>query len=515
MNLIFINIKTTGSDPFKDEITLIQIKQGSTIRLIQTFTDDKIAEIKDLLENNLIIGHNLKFDLKFLKQQFDINPLNLFDIWVAEIIISGGIKARQKETTTLEAIVKDRLNIDLNNDKELRTLFKDGELSRKNFTKYTIEVAVLPHIHKRQNEQLKEFGLERVFEIEMGCIPATVWLELSGIPFDLEGLKKIQIETEKKIEAAEAKQVIGLNGDINIIKDYHKQQKLLVELSRYNYPKYINRVTGRIHSIFNQLGANTGRFSSSEPSLQNVSREKNIRALFKAGLGNKIITADYSQIELRIIAEVSQEPMFLELYNNKGDLHIMTASLLLKKTESEVTKEERQQAKAVNFGFAYGLGAKSFKERAKNDYDIDISLDQAQEFRITFFKNYPVLLSYLQTAARTASEQQQIRNKSGRLVKFDQGLEAWKYETMGRNTPIQSLSADITKTAMGRLYHKLKPFNAKLINVIHDELVFEVQEDKITDATKVIIEEMEAAGKEYLKSIPCIVEVFLGESWQK
>ncbi|MDP3103889.1 MAG: DNA polymerase [Candidatus Methanoperedens sp.] len=511
MNLIFVDTKTTGLDPFKDSITLLQIKQGSEIRLIKTFTDDKIADIRNLLENNLIIGHNLKFNLKFLKHQFDINPLNLFDIWIAEIIISGGMKAAQEETTALEAVVKDRLNIELNKDKELRTLFKGGEISREHIYKYAMEVAVLPPIYNRQKEELKEFGLEKVFKIEMDCIPATVWLELSGIPFDFEGLKKLQIETEKKIEDVEAKQSIGLN-DENI-KEYHKQQNLLTGLSKY--PKYINPVTGRIHSNFNQLGAHSGRFSSSKPSLQNVPREKKIRALFKAGEGNKIITADYSQNELRIIAEVSQEPKFLEIYKNNGDLHRLTASLLLKKPESEITTEERQQAKAVNLGFAYGLGAKSFKDKAKKDYNIDISLEKAQEFRNTFFKNYPVLLSYLQTAARTASEQKQIRNKTGRLVKFEQGLEAWQYENMGRNTPIQSLSADITKTAMGRLYHKLKPLNAKLINSVHDELVFEVKEDKVKEAAQVIKEEMEAAGSEYLKSIPCIIEIVTGESWQK
>jgi len=162
-----------------------------------------------------------------------------------------------------------------------------------------------------------------------------------------------------------------------------------------------------------------------------------------------------------------------------------------------------------------GWEHKVLRKKQRMTYDIDISIEQAQEFRDTFFKNYPVLASYLQTAAETAAQLQQIRNRSGRIVRFDPDLEDWQYENMGRNTPIQSLSAGITKTAMGRLYHKLKPFNAKLINAIHDELVFEVQEDRVTEAAQVIKDEMEAAGSEYLKSIPCIVEVVMGESWQK
>ena len=559
MSTIFFDTETSGLDPFNDKITLVQIKQGDKVRLIKTFTEAR--EIKDLLENNLIVGHNLKFDLKFLHQQFDINPVNLFDTWIAEILISGGMKARQRGTTTLEAVTKDRLNIELNKDEKLRQSFKGKELTKEQIKYAMMDVAVLPEIYKQQQQQLKELGLEKVFGIEMSCIPATAWLELSGLPLNREGLKKVQIETKQKIEEAELKvktilkesgyrnldlsglPAVGLDspkqlleallsiglkvdstGDEVIsaidhpigkaIKVYRKEQKLLTGFI-LKYPGHLHSVTGRIQPDFNQCGTNTGRFTSSKPNMQQVPQDKTIRALFKASQGNKIITADYSQIELRIIAEVSQEPKFLEIYRNNRDLHRLTASLILNKPELEVTKEERQQAKAVNFGFAYGLGAKSFKEKAKNDYDIDISIEQAQAFRNTFFKNYPVLATYLQSAAKTAAVKHEIRNRSGRIVRFEQGLESWQYENMGRNTPIQSLSADITKTAMGRLYHKLKPFNAKLINAIHDELVFEVTEEHVTEAAKIIKEEMEAAGSEYLKSIPCIVEVVTGESWQK
>src|SRR5659263_719293 len=119
MNTIFFDTETTGLDAFRDKITLIQMKHEGKTRLLTSFTEAKISEIKALLENNLIVGHNLKFDLKFLKQQFNINPENLFDTWIAEILISGGMKARQRGTTTLDAVTKDRLNIELNKDEKL------------------------------------------------------------------------------------------------------------------------------------------------------------------------------------------------------------------------------------------------------------------------------------------------------------------------------------------------------------------------------------------------------------
>jgi len=205
MNTIFMDTETTGLDAFIDKITLIQIKQDNKIRLVKTLSEAKISEIKALLENNLIVGHNLKFDLKFLKQQFNINPENLFDTWIAEILISGGMKARQRGTTTLDALTKDRLNIELDKDETLRQSFKGKELTKEQINYAAMDVAVLPAIYKQQQAQLKELGLEKVFEIEMSCIPATVWLELSGLPLDLEGLKKVQGEIKKKIEAAEFK----------------------------------------------------------------------------------------------------------------------------------------------------------------------------------------------------------------------------------------------------------------------------------------------------------------------
>lgn len=469
MNTIFIDTETTGLDPFNNKIILIQINQGSKIRLVKTITEAKISEIKDLLENNLIVGHNLKFDLKFLKQQFNINPGNIFDTWIAEILISGGMKARQRGTTTLEAVTKERLDIKLNKNEGLRQSFSGKELTPEQIKYAMMDVAVLPAIYQQQQAQLKELGLEKVFEIEMSCIPATVWLELSGISIDLAGLKKLETEIKEKLEATEFKvkailkesgykhfdlsgiPVVNLDSPtellgalkaikINVdstadevistlehpigkaIKEYRKQQKLLTGFI-LKYPEHVHKVTGRIQPDFNQYGTNTGRFTSSKPNMQQVPRDKNVRGLFKTSNGSKIITADYSQIELRIIAEISQEPKFLEIYRTGKDLHKLTASLLLNKPESEVTKEERQQAKPVNFGFAYGLGAKSFREKAKKDYDVDISEERAQEFRNTFFKNYPVLAQYLKRVAAEAASEVEIRNKVGRIISFLPGLE--------------------------------------------------------------------------------------------
>lgn len=196
---MYFDTETTGLDPFTSKMTVIQLKQGENIRIIQSLTSDKIREVKDLLESSFVVGHNLKFDLKFIKHHFDIEPTNIFDTYIAEILISGGQKARRKGTATLEAVAKQYTGIQLNKSRDVRLSFNGGKLTEEQIEYAAMDVAVLPEIYKKQQEQLKALGLEKVFEIEMGCIPATVWLELSGLLLDIDGLNIVKGETKQKI----------------------------------------------------------------------------------------------------------------------------------------------------------------------------------------------------------------------------------------------------------------------------------------------------------------------------
>lgn len=563
MNTVYMDTETTGLDPLTNKISLIQIKQGRKIVLIKNFTPEKIKEVKAVLENNLVVGHNLKFDLKFLKRHFDIEPTNLFDTWIAEILISGGQKARQKGAATLETVAQEYTGIQLKKDQDIRQSFKGQELTPEQIQYAAMDVAVLPGIHAKQQQQLKELGLEKVFASEMSCIPATVWLELSGTPIYMDEVKKLEQETRAKQESArlnvltilresgyrnldlEGMPAVNLDSPAQLLKalkaigldltstdestlsalkhpagkalkEYRKHQKLLNTFLE-KLPKHINPATGRIHANFNQYGTLAGRFSCSGPNLQQLPRDKSIRALFKSNNGSKIITADYSQIELRILAEVSKEPKFIELFNNGGDLHKLTASLIFNKQLDMVSKEERNIAKTINFGLSYGMGGGGLQANLR-DNGIEISIDEAREYIDTFFKSYPKVKSYLDETGQKAVRDSEIRNIAGRLIKYRPASDESERAAIlreGKNNPIQSLNADILKAAMVRLYRRLKSHRARLINVIHDELVFEVPGEYAETVSKIVKEEMEAAGKEYLKSVPVIAEVTVGDVWQK
>lgn len=563
MNAVYFDTETEGLDPYVHKITLVQLNQSKKIKIFKSLTPKKIKELKDVLENNLVVGHNLKFDLKFLKHYYNIEPLQVFDTWIAEILISGGQKARAREAASLKAVTELYTGIQLDKDPELRLSFKGGELTPKQINYAAMDVAVLPEIHRRQQQQLNDLGLGKVFETEMSCIPATVWLELSGAPIDLEGLKKLESTTKEKLEDARlqvfnilrdagyknldlsglpvvnldsSKQLksalwkIGLDVESTddstlsglehpvgeALKKYRKYQKLLNTFLE-KLPKHINPVTGRIHANFNQYGTLAGRFSCSSPNMQQLPKDNNFRALLKGSKGSKIITADYSQVELRILAEVSQESKFIELFNKGGDLHKLTGSLVFNKPQEQITKGERDIAKIINFGLNYGMSWKGLQTNLR-DSGINITETEAKAYIASFFINYNKVAEYLDSAGKFAVSNNFIRNKAGRIIKYrpasDERERAFIFRE-GKNNPIQSLNADILKIAMGKLHHKLKPYNAKLINAVHDELVFEVPDEYVEKASEIIKEEMEAAGREFLKSVPCVVEVKIGEAWGK
>ena len=227
----------------------------------------------------------------------------------------------------------------------------------------------------------------------------------------------------------------------------------------------------------------------------------------------KLVIADYSQIELRILAEFSGDRGFMQAFNSGADLHRVTASQVFNVSLDQVSKEQRDFAKRLNFGVVYGIGAQRFALMT------GLSVPEAENVLRRYFGTYRELDTYLREAANRAVQDRQARTGSGRLVRFRYDENDRQQISMtqrnGKNTPIQGTSADILKRALRLLRDELRDTNAKIVNIIHDEIVVETDADEAEETAAKLERVMCAAGEEYLKTVPVKVETEIAEEWVK
>jgi DNA polymerase I-like protein with 3'-5' exonuclease and polymerase domains len=284
-------------------------------------------------------------------------------------------------------------------------------------------------------------------------------------------------------------------------------------------PKYPHPITKRVHGEFNQYGALSGIFTSSKPNLQQQpSRYREWRQIYTAAPGNKIVACDLSQIELRIIGQHAKEPKYIQAYKANLDLHKETATQMFNVPLESVTKQQREIAKTINFGLNYGMGAQALKESLKINADIEVTLEEAQKLKQTFQRLYPHVTKYLNKAGEEEFQKGEIRTLAGRICKTrnpNKKEEDYKIKNKGKNLPVQGLCADILKIAMGNLFLILESREIKLINSVHDELVFECKVEKADEVPAIVKTEMEKAGNLFLKDLPCIAEVTIADYWNK
>jgi len=355
--------------------------------------------------------------------------------------------------------------------------------------------------------------------------------ELAGDAFNLESPKQIQqilfsedglgLEAKKKTPKGapstneEALKLLD-HPLVDLILSYRTLTKLN---STYleALPKQIDLKTGRLHTSYHQAVTATGRLSSSNPNLQNIpirsEQGARIRGAFIANKGNVIIAADYSQIELRIMAHISQDANLLEAFNNDADVHSATASMMFNVPLDEVTKDHRRNAKAINFGLIYGMSAFGLAKQ------IDVSRTEAKAYIDAYFENYPGVLSYMDNTKEIAKAQGYVETVMGRRLYLPQinaknkMLQQHALRT-AINAPMQGSSADIIKKAMLDVYQWIGDDNTdiKMIMQVHDELVFEVKASKADEFAHKIQTLM---SDTYPLDIPLVVDVGIGDSWQQ
>ena len=283
-------------------------------------------------------------------------------------------------------------------------------------------------------------------------------------------------------------------------------------------PKRISPRTNRVHTSYNQAVTATGRLSSSEPNLQNIpirSEEgRLIRRAFIAPPGCVLLAADYSQIELRIMAHLSRDPGLLKAFANGWDIHTATASEIFVVDQAEVTSEQRRRAKAVNFGLIYGMSAFGLAKQ------LGVGREEAQHYITRYFERYPGVLEYMERTRAQARDQGYVETLFGRRlylpeIKSPNGMRQKAAERTAINAPMQGTAADIIKKAMINIHHwqnQTPNPGAKMIMQVHDELVFEIKEEALDQSRDQIRQFMEHVVQ---LAVPLNVSIGVGPNWDE
>ncbi|WP_457639281.1 bifunctional 3'-5' exonuclease/DNA polymerase [Persephonella sp.] len=542
-------------DYFTDKIRLIQLGDEKNIFVYDMFLIPEFAgELKPLLEGRGVIGHNLKFDIKFLYTNFGILPETVFDTMIASQLLSE----REGEKHSLQALTF-RITDDVI-DKTMQTsawgirdlspqqldyAAKDVDVLRKIFPVLKEKLNSIKTPHKATGKVYETFGVENpVAAVEMAFVPQLALIELSGMPVDEKELKNMLKEVSYRYQRDYIEFVrkygvdpfsphkvaywltskVGLklpktqkgslSSQDSALKKYTDKVEVQSLLRIRSEKKLLDKLkeldshtrNGRIYSQFRQIGAPTGRMSSSRPNLQNITYE--LRKLFKAPEERKLIVADYSQIELRIAAEYVNDETMVQAFMEGKDMHRFTASLILGKDYSQITKEERQMAKAINFGLIYGISPNSLMEYARNNYGVDISLQEAKQFHSRFFEVYSGFKRWHQQVKEELREKHSIEVYTllGRRMVVSRFTEAV-------NFPVQGTGSDLLKMAVV-FFGKLKgSLDAQIVNLVHDEIVVEAGEKDTQKAKEILSESMFRSGKILLKKVPVEFEVEIVNSW--
>ena len=525
-----------------------------------------LAKLKPVLENPEVkkIAQNAKFDYSILAN-YGIKVSGIaFDTMLESYVLNS------TERHDMDSMANRYLNHKTITYDELTKVDKKkvtiDAIEVEKTTQYAAEDAdITLQLHEKLWPELeKDQKLTKLFtDIEMPLAIVLAEMERTGVLVDAKQLNDysnelakqlIEIEAQlqslagEKFNPASPKQIQAILFDkhnLPVLKktpkgDPSTSEEVLSELANeYELPRMIlfyrglaklkntytdklplmiSPIDHRIHTNYNQIGTITGRLSSNDPNLQNIpvrnEEGRRIRQAFIAPKGCKIISADYSQIELRIMAHLSQDESLLNAFAHDKDIHRVTAGEILGKAESEVTNEERRRAKAVNFGLIYGMSAFGLSKQ------INIPRKEAQFYIDRYFERYPGVQQYMEQTRQLAAEQGYVETLSGRRlylpkIRSTNGIEKRGAERAAINAPMQGTAADIIKTAMIKMSEWIKnqsADNIKMVMQVHDELVFEVKDAFVEQYCTEIKKIMENC---YQLSVPLKVDVGIGNNWDE
>ncbi len=498
-----------------------------------SWSEDKLRQLLGCLKDKTLIGHNLKFDLEFLRKYISLGDLTYFDTMVAAYLFQPGKSKIGLSDCIFREFSKKTIEY-----QEISQGENFDKVPIKKAAKYSCEdVFTTNKLYKIYKPRLEKKGLGKLFnEIEMPLLKSLVSMEITGVFVDEKTLAKQEKELQKVIGELEKKIyfMAGVEFNLNspkqmqdvlykklklpaktktktgfstseatleILADEYEIVKHILEfrtisklLSTYilALPKLINPITGRIHTNFNQTITSTGRLSSSHPNMQNIPIKsvagRNIRKAFVAQSDDFcIVAADYSQMELRILAALSGDPQLLETFQKDEDVHTQTAKKIFE--VDKISKTQRALAKTINFGVVYGMGARALSRTA------GITNIEAKDFIDKYFQKFTVVESFIKSQIKKSRQTETAHTFFGRTLplpeinSLNQRLRA-QAERIAVNMPIQGTAADIIKLSMIKLNNSL-PSDAKIVLQVHDELVFEIPKANVQSLLPLIKKEME------------------------
>jgi len=529
---------------------------------LKEYIDNIKSILKEIFEDKKIlkIGQNLKFDIKFLKANGIEIKGDLFDTMLAEYCIDAS-----HNILNMDDLAAKYLNIKTIHYKDLVGDVKKKTLKDVPFAALMNYSGQDAHVTLKLYEVLKEkiFENEKIkklfYEIEIPVLKVLIDMEYYGVSIDKNYLKTLSKEldielknlNEKLFEMAKEefnpnspKQVAellfnklklpvikktktGPSTDVDVLSKLaylHPIASMLLENRTFSkikstysdaLPEMVNPASGKIHTTYMQTGTQTGRLSSKDPNLQNIPIKtelgRKIRKAFIPVKNNILISSDYSQIELFLLAEFSKDPNLFEAFKNGEDIHLKTASLIFSKSPVEVTKQERTIGKTINFSILYGQGAFRLSE------NLEIPRKDAANFISIYFTKYAGIKNYMENLKEKCREKGYAETFWGRKRAipeiFDRNkMVAANGERMAVNTVIQGSAADLIKLSMIKIYNEFteKKLNSKLIMQVHDELVFDVVKEESDEVKEIIKNKME---NDFGFELPLKVSVKSGNDW--
>jgi DNA polymerase-1 len=539
------------------------MEPDATVENLPSLSDARMAPLRDLLQDPLVAkaGHDIKYDWQVLRREGVELAGVMYDSMLASFVLDPSRRSHALDTLSLEHLGRPMMGmVDLVGKGKGQTPYAEVELKAAASFCCAGSATVLA-LQKIFADPLREQALEPLLrDIEIPLIAVLVDMEWAGIRIDpavFDGLSR-QLATD--LRSLEARIMEASGGDLNlnsprqlatllfdklqlpILKKTktgpstdadvleqlaemgHEVPRLIMEYReleklRSTYvevlPQRVNRTSGRIHTSYNQTGAATGRLSSSDPNLQNIPirtpRGEEIRRGFVPAPGSVFLVADYSQIELRLIAHLSEDEAFIQAFRQGGDIHRQTAAIIFDLPADQVTGEMRGQAKTINFATIYGQGPFALARQ------LGISQDQAKAFIAQYFERFSGVRAYLDRMVKVARDRGYVETIFGRRRYIpeirDKNFNVRSFgERTATNSPVQGSAADLIKLAMKNIHQAIRQrgLAARMLLQVHDELVFEALPSDVDQLTDLVRHYMQTAVE--LK-VPLVVDIGVGPNW--